>query len=509
MSLLNERRSILFLLLAILYVVLFVLRADGGFPLDDSWIHQSYGRNLGTSGEWALIPGQPSAASTAPLYTVLLALGYALRLPFMLWTHLLGVLALWGTAAFTARLGDRIAPDLRYNGLLAGVLVVSTWQLVWAGASGMETALFAMWAMLLPLLAWRETDAERSRTTSALLQRGFIFGGVAALAMLTRPEGIGIAGLSGLALLVAIPGGIRAVLMWVAGAVVGFMLFAAPYFWLNLALTGGLLPNTSAAKQVQHEPLLALSYPTRLWRMFQPLWIGGQIFLIPGIVGFVLYARRQRTRATALWWVLPLWVIVLVALYAARLPASYQHGRYVMPALPALVTVGAVGTRWLLHVGQRVRLGRVFSQALLLATLAMFGAMVLGVTPAIYARDVAIINEEMVAAAAWIDTNVPQDALLAIHDIGAVAYFTPRPILDIAGLVSPDVIPYINDAEGMWELLQERNARYLMAFPDQIPGDNPNDPRLCEVFRTGGPTAAELGAANMTVYALAWDGACP
>jgi hypothetical protein len=207
--------------------------------------------------------------------------------------------------------------------------------------------------------------------------------------------------------------------------------------------------------------------------------------------------------------VLPLWVLALVALYAARLPASYQHGRYVMPALPAIVTLGAIGTLWLVQSGQRMRLQRILTQVLLLAVLAMFGAMVLGVTPAIYARDVAVINEEMVASANWIDDNISQDTLLAIHDIGAVAYFTPRPMLDIAGLVSPDVIPYINDPDGMWSLLEAQEAAYLMAFPDQIPGDDPNDPRLCEVYTTGGETAINLEASNMTIYALAWDEVCP
>ncbi|NJL95821.1 MAG: hypothetical protein HC915_19860 [Anaerolineae bacterium] len=51
-----------------------------GFPLDDSWIHQTYARNLAQHGEWAYTPGTPSTASTAPLYTVLLALGHVLGL---------------------------------------------------------------------------------------------------------------------------------------------------------------------------------------------------------------------------------------------------------------------------------------------------------------------------------------------------------------------------------------------------------------------------------------------
>src|SRR5690606_41130388 len=65
--------------LAAALVVIYVQAAGGGFPLDDSWIHQVYGRNLAQTGQWAFITGQPSAASTSPLYTVLLAAGYRLN----------------------------------------------------------------------------------------------------------------------------------------------------------------------------------------------------------------------------------------------------------------------------------------------------------------------------------------------------------------------------------------------------------------------------------------------
>ena len=504
---LNRYRPWVLLTLAASLVLLIVWRAGGGFPLDDSWIHQAYGRNLGTGGEWALIPGQPSAASTAPLYTVLLAVGYALRLPPAPWTHLLGILALWGTAELGARLAQRLAPQHRYAGLLVGLLIVLEWHLLWAAASGMETALFAFWTLLLPWLVWREFDPERTLTGRAYLRRGAIFGAVAALAVLTRPEGLGIAGLSGLGLLFAWAGqrrGLKPLALWLSGAAVGFALFVAPYLWLNLELAGSLLPNTSAAKQAQHAPLLALSYPRRVWMMLVPLLAGSVLMLLPGLVWFAVRARQR-----VFGWVLWLWPLSLVLLYAARLPAAYQHGRYVIPAIPALIVCGGVGLLWLLRVGRRSRLGRVTTRALLMGTLLLTVIMALTVLPGVYTQDVAIINQEMVAAAAWIDANLPADELLAIHDIGAVAYFTPRPILDVAGLVSPQVVPIVNDADALWALMQQRDAAYLMAFPDQIPGDDPNDPRLCLAFDTDGTASPQAGGPNMRVYGLIWGDDVP
>src|SRR3989304_4633058 len=74
-----------------------------GFPLDDAWIHQTYARNLAERHEFAFIPGHPSAGSTSPLWSGILAVGHLLHVPYLVWTYVLGG-ALLG---FTAWLGDR------------------------------------------------------------------------------------------------------------------------------------------------------------------------------------------------------------------------------------------------------------------------------------------------------------------------------------------------------------------------------------------------------------------
>ena len=100
------------------------------------------------------------------------------------------------------------------------------------------------------------------------------------------------------------------------------------------------------------------------------------------------------------------------------------------------------------------------------------------------------------------------DDLLAIHDIGAVGYFAGRPLIDIAGLVSPEFILLVGDADAMWALMEQRGARYLMAMPDQVPGDDVHDPRLCAVYQSDGSSARVAGGEKMTIYGLAWDGDC-
>ena len=499
--------DIVLLLAAIGVTLLYVIVGGGGFPLDDSWIHQTYGRNLAYSGMWAFVPGVPSAASTSPLYTVVLAVGYRLGIPFLLWTHGLGALALGITGIIGSRLAERAAPEIRGIGFVTGLALVFSWHLIWSAASGMETALFNMLTLLLIWLAWREGDAERP----SVVLRGVIFGVVAAITTLARPEGVLLAGLAGL-LLVVVRMNVRWVLLWGISAAIAFLLVLSPYLIFNLNITGGLLPNTAAAKQMWARGTIVFqwSYPERYLRMLFPIMAGGQLLLLPGAVTFAAVALRRlrKQRATLLWLLPVLWSAALVGLYAATLPLAFQHGRYVIPAIPALVVAGVIGTAWMLKWGVRSLGTRVITRGIAVATALLFVVFAFGIGLRAYQLDVAVIDQEMVDPANWTVENIPPDDLLAVHDIGAVGYFAQRPILDIAGLVSPEFIPTILDPDAMWALIQERGAAYLMAFPDQVPGDDVNDPRLCPVYESEGEATFLAGGDKMTIYRLSWDGQC-
>ena len=77
-----------------LYLLVSALIARVGFPLDDTWIHLTYARNFAEHGEWAFRLGEQSAGSTSPLWTLLLSIGYVLRLAPYGWTFFLGWLML-------------------------------------------------------------------------------------------------------------------------------------------------------------------------------------------------------------------------------------------------------------------------------------------------------------------------------------------------------------------------------------------------------------------------------
>ncbi|MBK8021343.1 MAG: hypothetical protein IPK19_07880 [Chloroflexi bacterium] len=500
------RIALLLFGLSIALGVLYIAAAGGNFPLDDSWIHQTYARNLAESGEWSFVPGQPSAASSSPLYTVLLAVGYFLRIPYLIWTHGLGIAALALTAIFGSLLARRLMPTSHAVVLAGGLSVASAWHLIWAAGSGMETPIFAMFTLFLIWLAWRELDPEVA-ASGTLLLRGAVFGLVAALCTLTRAEGILLVALLGVLLLRFRPGQTwSSLFLYGVAAVVVFSLVLLPYLIYNLDVTGGLLPNTAAAKAADATPLFYESYLWRLGYLLEPLAAGPQIVLVPGMVAYAVWLIRDRKPLIL---AAPLiWSVALIGLYAAMLPLNIQHGRYLIPLLPAALVCGVVGTAWLLKVSRRSMVGRVLTRALAAAVVVVTLMFVFVLGLAAYRQDVAIVDQEMVASALWLRDNVPPEDLLVVHDIGAVGYFAPRPVLDIAGLVNPEVIPLLFDPQGMWALIEERGGRYLMALDNQVPGENLQDPRLCQIFTTGGEAAKRAGGSNMTIYRLAFDENC-
>lgn len=495
------------------YVVAAAALDAVGFPLDDSWIHQTYARNLAQHGEWAFVPGEPSTASTSPLFTVLLAAGYALKLPFFAWTFALGASFLAGAGWINARLAETLFPSLRRAGLWTGLMTVLAWHLIWAAASGMEIMLFALLALAVIGLAWRELPgAGVLRDSVPAFRRGALLGLVGAALTLTRPEGallLGLAGLFGAIAFLGSASSRRAGVVWGFGIALGWGVGVTPYAALSIHLSGEPLPSTASAKQAEYAASLAAPLIERVWWMARPLAAGGQIALLPGLIAAFYWIARQGGGArVALRWLPAVWAVAHVALYALRLPAPYQHGRYVQPVLPVVILYGIGGTLHLVRGAQRRMASRVLARSLALSALAVtLGFWVIGAQA--YAADVRIINTEMVAAARWAERHIPDDALLAAHDIGALGYYAPRPLFDLAGLVTPEVVPIIRDHEALMALMCQRGARYLMALPDQRPAAE-DDPRLggAPVFVTGAPYAPAAGSGNMAIYALDWGAGC-
>lgn len=461
-----------------------------GFPLDDAWIHQTYARNLALHGEWSFIPGQPSAGSTAPGWSLLLAAGYLLRLSPLGWSFLLGWTVLWSVALIGA-LGFAHQQPVKMSWLLGiGALFAVEWHLVWAAASGMETLLAGGIALLV--VVWLTDLVSKQIDDRRIAWQWLGVGALVGLSCWIRPDGISLLLAVGITWLFA-RGKLSDRLRIAISSVVGFLLLFLPYLGFNQALAGQWWPNTFFAKQAEYASLLALPLWERLLGEFKLPLVGVGVLLLPGFIWcFVkgLQSKQGGYLGGAAW------VTIYLALYAFRLPVTYQHGRYAMPVLPVYLWLGLVGTRELYLALAEKPWRRVISQVWLVSTILVSAIFyVLGAVS--YAKDVAIIESEMVHTAKWIALNTKADDLIAAHDIGALGYFGDRHLLDLAGLISPDVIPFIRDQESLSEYLSDQGADYLVTFPGWYPD---LVLQTQPIYSTNASYSPAEGGENMTVY---------
>jgi hypothetical protein len=468
------------LLLVGIYLSLSARLEGPGFPLDDAWIHLTYARNLGLEAEWAFLPGVSSAGSTAPLWTVLLAIGFWLRLPGpYIWTYALGAVCLIGVAWVGEAYFRR---ETGWAGRIPwmGIFLAGEFHLAWAAVSGMETVLMA--AVNLCVLFFIGSKKPRW---------GWI-GVLTGLAIWVRPDAITLLGpacmvlvLSALPTLERLKNG-----MLLLG---GFASFFVPYLAFNYVMQGSLWPNTFYAKQAEYSLLVADPIILRLVNeLFLPL-IGAGLLLLPGFLWRLWRAMKTREWAV---WAAAIWYLGYAMIYAWRLPVTYQYGRYFIPAMPVFFVLGLQGMVLWMRAWQINKAGRLGSFAFRLALAGMWlGFFVLGARN--YARDVAIIESEMVATARWVQENTLPDDLIAVHDIGAMGFFARRDLIDLAGLISPEVIPFIRDEDRLRGYLDQRGAAYLVTFPGWY---TKLEEGLPVVFDTQGEFSPAAGGENMRVF---------
>ena len=192
-----------------------------------------------------------------------------------------------------------------------------------------------------------------------------------------------------------------------------------------------------------------------------------------------------------------LWWFGFNLIYVMRLPVTYQHGRYQIPSIFIFILLGLLGS---FEFGKKIfaknRLTSMLKQIWVLSILiVLILFVILGGNQ--YAKDVAIIESEMVKTAHWLDENVEEGTLVAVHDIGAIGYFADLNILDMAGLVSPEVIPFIRNEAKLGRYMDGMNVKYLVTFP----GWYPELVKQGEVvYTTDSIFSPEAGGENMQVF---------
>jgi hypothetical protein len=441
----------------VFYFVTMLGLGNPGFTLDDSWIHLQFARTLFEGTPWEYSPGYPSTGSTSPLWSLLLSpiFFFVSDTISVVWGVLLISMVFFIACSFlVGHIISSYTEQVAW-GVLGIIAFVILPRNTWLMLSGMETPLF----MLVLLIAIYFLDREDKKSD-------YVLGIVAGIAYISRPEGVLVAVL--LIPLRFIMLGYkrqidrgRVLSLFISGVLA--LVIVSPWILHCLNVTGHPLPDTFYAKV--HPPT---STEWEAWDFWWNLFIREMYFLLFGFAAGAYLIIRGKPFP---------WILALALTILYRLSTPYasliNNARYLVPIFDLFLIAAIVFLAWLLRVLliQIVKLEDIV-ETKYLAVIIVLLVFVVPLTPpylhhsTYYTKSVRTINDMHVGIGTWLTENTPEDAIFATHDAGAIRYISGRRMIDIAGLLSPDIIHGNMTTEETLSYLRQQGCNYFVFFDE-------------------------------------------
>jgi len=430
--------------------------SDPGLTLDDAWIHIQFARTIFEGTPWEYSPGYPSTGSTSPLWSLILS-------PIFFFTSdQFGIV--WGTyiisSAFfvgcTYLTGRIVTNYVEHPGW--GLMAMSAFVIIprnaWLMLSGMETPLFVF---VLLLSIWILDKQE--------MKYDLLIGIVAGVAYLSRPEGIIVA--------ICIP--IRFIMIALRGksTTKRFSLFilsgvfavivVSPWVLQCLSTTGYPLPDTFYAKV--HTPTAS---EIAAWDSWWVIFVNQMPYILLAVFLGVILVIKGKPFA----FILPVSLTVLYRLFTP-FAALINNARYLVPVFDLFIIVAIASSAILFKFMLTTRLDVIDDLLLnLTGILLLVVVIIIPMTPYYvwqttdYGKAAGNINDMQVHLGYWLDENTPPDAVFATHDAGALRFFSGRKMIDLAGLVSPDIVHGNMTNYEKMQYLSDNGCNYFVFFDE-------------------------------------------
>ncbi len=458
----KSRDLIVVALSAVLFMIMiFPLR---GSMIDDTYIHMQYARNLAETGELSFNRGDPTYGATSPLWVMILAFVHLLGGDMSVWCGVLSRFFGFASILLVFQL-VRILDGKRAAAYAAVLMAASeAWLIRWS-AVGMESSFAVFMVLASILLAVR----AGSSTGSSILFALALY-----LSYLARPETLLMVPLAAVSF-VAVGGKERIAkrLSWLAAAIPLF----AVWFVIIKKHTGTYFPLTAGAKQggsiLSGLTLHHAAVPLRIIAAtgaFPALALLALIVLgistDRGLLRFENEVRRRSALLALLW---------IAALPAAYVVLDFQVlSRYMIPVTVVLTALGAMAA---------ARLAGRFAGKYRTAALTIFTAAVIAQNILFYSIVVVRptreftrgLNEVIVGIGRYLGENALPGESVATPDIGAIGYYSGMEVLDLGGLVSPEInrMRKLHDYD---EIVDE--GLYLVFEPDYLVDRSPQPLRF-------------------------------
>ncbi len=468
-----------------------VLRVHN-LPLDDAYIHLSYGIDASPGSLFSFQGGHRDTGTSSWLWTALCVLVVKLRLPEHVALTALSLAIFTGLLVRVMDLVERALPrDVPARRLwpaFSAVLLAASGNVVWLSLTGMETGLSLL---LLLVVIPRLLDGGMSLSTGAL----------ALLAIWTRIEAvIWIGCASALLPFVGARGRRKAVRGFVL-PLAGVLLYLA-YNW---RVSGHLLPTTALAKRAsfipgghdfKQERDFVLALTRNYLKPWTPGWLveleiaaASSLVLLGAGVWRALRWRARLDPPLAAVVVLVVGAVVHVLVNVVGFRSGYHHLRYFAPALflvPALTPTLLVRAALVPAARLFARIDRALARAalrwsgvgLVLAAVGVGLHRDLSGFPAwaaLYRQNAEQLGAVHLAVGAYLREAAPGAKRVASFDIGALRWASRLELVDLGGVLDAQALGYLT-ARKPADFVRDTHAELYVSVENGWDGIRPVQP---------------------------------
>ncbi len=419
--------------------------ARGWFPapLDDVYIHFDFARSLAERGMLEWVPGRGySSGETAPLYAVILALGWLLGFREKALGVWAALLALVCVASLVRSVRRVLAPCPPWLGWGVALFTLAFGVVDWTLFSGMEVAAFAA-ALGKCLEALATLLRPRRRETREHLAWSLGLWGAALV--LLRPEAVMLVAIFGV--FSARAAGPRSALLALLRACLPGALAMGALLTLNYAMTGDARSAGAQLKLLSSNPYTSEVDRARAYvEHLVTLWVKvlrSELSFTPflalvlpalALAGLMRRELRMRTAAcivSALGW-------TLLASWNGNAP--HHNFRYYVPALMLFGVGAALGVVAI----SRTRLGR-------LGAAFAGGISILSAATTIprqvrhFRAATGNVREHQIAMGELV-ARLPTGATVLVGDAGAIPFVSGKAAIDALGLGGYRGLPFAHAA---------------------------------------------------------------
>jgi hypothetical protein len=507
----------------------FITKGQINVPLDDVYIHFEFSRNLANGKGFSFIPGNSTPGSTSPLWTILLSILYFFLKNHILISKLLSAFFYIASGILMYLYCNHFFKKKSLS-LTTTIMFLLTGRFAWSALSGMEITSFTTFLLLFLLFNIKRKP---------IYLQSFILG----VASLLRPEGYILFVFfifSELIINLKKYNNYNSML-YIINSILLYIIIIIPYLAFSYKTTGNLLPNTFLAQSISSYSVifrikLAFLY---LFRFLYLIFTDNPIIAIGipyGIYNIFRYIKQKNLNYL---------VFILITLGFPLIesiiaPNLRHHGRYIMPFIPIYTLIGFYGIYQYFSLIKKqvtqfksllvlslifiITISYLFFDKKIFLTILIIMVMsllvlitankfkpflkniarnkeaiyislsfiylfiLLGNWAYTFGYNVKNINDMHVKIGYWVKESTSCEDQIALHDIGAITYISQRNIIDMVGLVSPDVLTVLkgttkeNREEPLWNYLKNKKPEYIIIIPSWYPNISQKN-ELTEVYR--------------------------